>query len=817
MTFTQIIKKPGGVAVAVAIAMLGGCGSGSGIDAASQAATANTGNTVTDTSADGRAQTLLNQMTLAQKLDMVHGYGMPNLANQDRYRNEYDVPKEAIQTGAGFIPGIPSLGIPDTNVADSAISVAVPNARVTSLPSNVALAATWDTELSYTYGKRIAIELRELGFTTGLGGGINLTRDPRLGRQFEYMGEDPILAGEMVAQRTIATQSQKVIATIKHYAMNGYETNRFVSNSVVDEQTMRETELLGFEIGIIKGQPGNVMCSYNLVNGVYACENPQLLNQWLKKEWGFKGVVQSDWGATQSTVNAANNGLDESQPGQARPDSSVPDSLKRFFGSNYFMKPLSDAVAGLLVPAERINDMVLRRLRTMIAVGIMDSPPAKRASVISDEAGGNRDALTVAENSMVLLKNAIAAGDSAPVLPLAGGSVRRIAVIGAYADVGVLAGTGSGGSQPLTNNAVTECREVLGSLYAGCPMFLPSAPLDAIRKKFPGAVVTFASGRDAEAAARDAAAADVAIVFAAQWQNEGTDVSSLALPSPATDHSGVFNYDQDALIAQVAAKAKRTIVILETGGPVKMPWLNDVHAVFEAWYPGVQGHVALANLLAGDANPSGKLPVTFPASEADLPQKNMPTDLAPLVGLDIFPVLAEAPVKAALDAKNGAGSYDKIRSVYYNEKLMFGYKWYDANNIKPLFRFGHGLSYTTYSYSDLSAQTDGSGNVTLSFTVKNTGARAGKEIAQVYASLPAGVPGHVQPPQRLVGWSRVALEPGASKRVTVSVPKKYLSTWDAQTRHAWLLNTGTYGFRVADSSDLASTNALTTTVALSGN
>jgi beta-glucosidase len=300
--------------VVFASAFLSACGSGTNVDTPSAATAASTGTSVVEASADQRAKSLLAQMSTEQKLAMVHGYGMPNLANQAPSRNSYVVPKEAIQTGAGFIPGIPALGIPDTNVADSAISVAVPNAHVTSFPSNVALAATWDTDLAYTYGKRIAIELRELGFTTGLGGGINLTRDPRLGRQFEYMGEDPILAGELVAQRTIGTQSQKVIATIKHYAFNGYETNRFVSNSVVDEQTMRETELLGFEIGITKGQPGNVMCSYNLVNGVYACENSQLLNDWLKKEWGFKGVVQSDWGATASTAAAANNGLDESQP-----------------------------------------------------------------------------------------------------------------------------------------------------------------------------------------------------------------------------------------------------------------------------------------------------------------------------------------------------------------------------------------------------------------------------------------------------------------------------------------------------------------------
>ena len=793
-------------------ALLGACG-GTDHAVTAPAVVADGGLSIPESDADRRAQQLLAQMSLSQKLAMVHGYGMPNLANQEKNRNIYIVPKEAIQTGAGFIPGIPALGIPDTNIADSTISVAVPRSRATSFPATIGLAATWDASLAYQYGKRIAIELRELGFTTGLGGGINLTRDPRLGRGFEYMGEDPILAGELVAQRTIGTQSQKVIATIKHYALNGYETNRFVSNSVVDEQTMRETELLGFEISIIKSQPGNVMCAYNLVNGIYACEHPQLLNDWLKQEWGFKGVVQSDWGATASTVAAANNGLDESQPGQAADDTPVPDNLKRFFGSQYFVKALADAVASGAVPMRRLDDMVLRRLRTMVAVGVMDSPPAPGA-VIKDEQAGNQDALAVAESAMVLLKNVVASGDGEPVLPLASATVKRIAVIGNYADVGVLAGTGSGGSVPLSNNAVTACLEPLGALYATCPMYLPTAPLAALRAKFPQATITYASGNDAEAAARDAAAADVAIVFAGQWQNEGADNTDLALPSPATDRSGVFKYDQDALITRVAASARRTVVVLETGGPVKMPWLNDVHAVLEIWYPGVQGPRALANILAGDANPSGKLPVTFPVTENDLPQKTLPTNLASLIGLDIFPMFAGPAVQASLDAKGGVGTYDRLRSVHYDEKLLLGYKWYDAKGITPLFRFGHGLSYTRYRYSDMAAQDDGAGNVSVSFSVTNTGSRAGIETAQVYAGLPANVPGNAQPPQRLVGWSRVALAAGERRHVTVQVPRKYLSTWDAQTRHAWQLNPGSYLLRVSDSSDMASANALTTPLTL---
>ena len=246
MTFPHLRRRSGIYLLAMTSAVLVACG-GTSQSPTTADTVANTGISIPESAADRRARELLAQMTLPQKLAMVHGYGMPNLANQVGNRDFYVVPAEAVQAGAGFIPGIPALGIPDTNIADSAISVSMPRSLVTSFPSNVALAATWDNDLSYLYGKRIAIELRELGFTTGLGGGINLARDPRGGRLFEYMGEDPVLAGELVTQRTIGTQSQKVIATIKHYAMNGYETNRFISNSIVDEQTLRETELLGFE------------------------------------------------------------------------------------------------------------------------------------------------------------------------------------------------------------------------------------------------------------------------------------------------------------------------------------------------------------------------------------------------------------------------------------------------------------------------------------------------------------------------------------------------------------------------------------------
>ncbi|KVN11097.1 MULTISPECIES: glycoside hydrolase family 3 protein [unclassified Burkholderia] len=712
-----------------------------------------------EAAADARASALVAQLTTDEKIRLVHGTGMP----------AFDIggpfPADALN-GASYIPGVPRLGIPAVNSADSAGGVNVKNARITALPASVALAASWDPALARAYGVRIAAELRALGFAQGLGGGINLAREPRNGRTFEYMGEDPVLAGVMSAARTDGTQSQKVIATIKHFAFNDQETNRTTDDSVVDERTMRETELLAFEIGILDGRPGNVMCSYNKVNGIAACENPYLLTTVLKNEWGFKGVVQSDWGAAHSTVASVLAGLDEEEPGAAD-DNDAP------LGS-YFNAKLRAALDAGTVSVARLDDMVRRKLRTLIRIGVMDDPPKPGGAI--DEAAGNADALAIARQSAVLLKNAAAAGDARPVLPLAAASLASVVVIGGHADAGVLSGGGSGAAPAIDGNAVTRCRQPAGMLFGGCATWYKSAPLAAIRAKAPHAAVSYLDGADANAAANAAAQADVAIVFATQWQTEGLDLPSLSLPDAAADPYNQ-QYDQNALIAAVAAKAKRVVVVLESGSPVLMPWLANVHGVLEAWYPGVKGGEAIADLLFGDANPSGKLPVTFPQKEADLPQP------------EIDPA---------------------SQRTVYGEGLMIGYRWYDAKHVQPLFPFGFGLSYTTFAYSGMSAQADASGSVTVGFTVTNTGARAGAEAAQVYAALPAGLG---EPPQRLVGWAKVALQPGQAQRVAVTIPAKRFATWDAGA-HAWRLNAGSYRLSVAASS--RDPNALSQPVSLSG-
>ncbi len=710
---------------------------------------------------DARASALVSKMTLDEKIQLVHGIGIPNLGMGG--------PFPVWAKGAGYIPGIPRLGIPSIASADAAAGVSVKGSGATALPAPIALAATWDEAVAAAYGARIAKELRALGYAEALNGGINLAREPRSGRTFEYMGEDPVLAGTMGAAMTRGVQSQKVIATIKHFALNGQETNRMKSNSIGDERTMRETELLAFEIAVKEGHPGNVMCSYNLVNGIYACENPYLLNTVLKNEWGFKGVVQSDWGATHSTVDAANAGLDEEQPGEVGVDveKKVPIFVSRFSSK------LKEAVSSGTVPTSRLDDMVRRKLAVLIGTGVMDDPPKPNGKV--DTASGNADALSFARQSLVLLKNAVPSSARQPVLPLNSRELSSIVVIGGRADSGVLSGGGSANVPASNGNAVANCQYYVNTPMGGCAIWYKSPPLDAIKAKVPNAKVTYYDGIDAMSAADAAARADVAIVFATQWEAEARDLRSLALPdSKSTPISA--EYDQNALITAVAAKAKRVIVVLQNGSPVLMPWLPNVHGVLEAWFPGVQGGQAIADVIFGDVNPSGKLPITFPQQDSDLPQK--------------------AVSRTELDVK-------------YREDLLMGYRWYDANDIKPLFPFGFGLSYTNFSYSKLKIRADVSNNVTVKFTLKNTGARAGAEVAQVYAQLPSGLG---EPPQRLVGWAKVFLAPGQTKEITLAIPVARFATWNVDD-HAWRVNPGIYKLNVGGGSRDAS--ALTKDVELS--
>jgi beta-glucosidase len=703
-------------------------------------------------SPDQRADMVIKEMTLDEKIQMLHGLGW----NAMMARPESGPGTRAIST-LGFIPGVPRLGIPDLQMTDCVVGVSgagIQGRYATSLPSAEAMAAAWDPALSYEIGTMIGHEVRAMGFNMSLGSGINMIREPRNGRTFEYKGEDPLLAGTLAGQELKAEKALHLITDVKHYAVNDQDAGRIVANSIISKRAMRESDLLAFQIALKDSGAGAVMCSYNKINGTYGCENEYTLRDVLKRDFGFKGFVVSDWGATQSTTKAAMAGLDIEMP-----------------GNDSFGEPLKKAVESGEVPMDRLNDMVHRILRTEFDAGIVDNPPQPESP---DVMRGFEVAQKTEERGAVLLKN------EGGVLPLSATAVKSIAVIGGHADVGVMSGGGSSQVSPAGGNPVPPPPELMKNPLAGFMLietFHRSAPLKRIEAKAPHGVVKFDAGTDPASAAALAKNSQVAIVFAVQHASEGMDLKDLSLP-----------YNQDALIEAVAAANPHTVVVLETGGAVLMPWIDKVAAVVEAWYPGIRGSEALANVLFGDVNPSGRLPLTFPKSEADLPH---PVHVAPpkADASHTVPRLPGAP--GFIGMAMGIGPWFDVN---YDEGLKVGYKWYDAEKKAVLFPFGFGLSYTSFAYSGLTV-TPGE-TTTVSFTVKNTGQRAGVETAQVYASLPDAAG---EPPKRLVGWMKVELAAGESKQVSVPVSRERLMIFD-EGSEAWKLAPGKYVVRVGGSS-----------------
>jgi len=692
-------------------------------------------------SPDQRAQLAVKAMTQEEKLRWVMSY----------FGNDFGKGKkipEALVQSAGYVPGTPRLGLPALFETDAGLGVASqagPDVRErTSLPSGLMTASSWDPKVAYAGGAMIGSEARASGFNVMLAGGVNLMREPRNGRNFEYAGEDPLLAGSMVGNAIKGIESNNIISTLKHYALNDQETGRNELDARIDKAAFRMSDLLAMQLAFEQSDAGSVMCSYNRVNGPYACEHDYLLNGVLKRDWGFKGFVMSDWGATHSTVAAANNGLDQQ-------------SGHEFDKSPYFGGALLEAVKTGAVPQARLDDMVTRILRTMFAKGVVDNPVKEGGAI--DVAKNGAVSRATAEEGMVLLKN------DNRTLPLAK-TVRTIAVIGGHADAGVLAGGGSSLVYPRGGNAV---KGLLPATWPGPVMYHNSSPLRAIRAQAPDAKVVFDDGTDPARAARVASQADVALVFATQWVGEALDATSLSLPDR-----------QDDLIAQVAGANARTVVVLENGGPVAMPWLAKVPAVLEAWYPGTSGGEAIANVLFGNVNPSGHLPATFPASEQQLPRPRLDGDPK------------QPEMQFAVD---------------YTEGAAVGYKWFDLKGHKPLFAFGHGLSYTSFSYSGLSSQMK-DGRLHVRFKVTNTGSVAGKDVPQVYVA-PVGT--KWEAPKRLGGWDKVALQPGESKEVEVTVEPRLLAMFDEASR-TWHIAKGKVKVMLAE--DAAATPAGSVTVDL---
>lgn len=680
-----------------------------------------------------RAVATVAQMSADEKVILTHGImPLPIIPGMQ-------IPADAI-AGAGYVAPIARLGVPALRETDASLGVAwiggLRHDGATALPSGLAQAATWNPDMLRRGGAMIGGEARAKGFNVLLAGGANLMRDPRNGRTFEYLSEDPLLTGTLVGAAISGIQSNHIISTIKHFALNGQETGRKFVDIRIGEAAARESDLLAFEIGIEQGHPGSAMCAYNVVNGQHACDSDWLLNTVLKHDWHWDGFVMSDWGAVPG-MQAALHGLDQQSGAQLDP-------------AVFLGKTLEDAAARDKTVARHLDEMNTRILTAIYANGL-DKYPATPGGTIDFKADGGV-ALEAAQQGIVLLKN------DANVLPLAA-NAKRIVVIGGYASVGVMSGAGSsqveGEKGPAVSMPVGEDGP-FAALMARA--YHRSSPLKAIRAMAPAATVTYRDGYELADAVAQAKKADVVIVFATKWATEGEDVADLTLPE-----------GQDALIAAVAAANPHTVVVLETGNPVTMPWLASVPAVLEAWYPGARGGDAIASVLFGQTNPSGRLPVTFPASTDQLPRHE----------IDGYATLepnfsGDAPTPDA-----------RLSANYDIEGSDVGYRWFARTGAKPLFPFGYGLSYTTFASSGF--KIDG---LHASLTVANTGARAGATVAQVYLVSRNGAA-----KQRLVGFQRVELAPGASRTVSLSIDPRLLADWKDG---GWTLAGGDYGFALGE-------------------
>lgn len=688
--------------------------------------------------AQARARAIVARMTLDEKLLLVHGL-FPPMAD-GKTTNE-------LIPSAGHIDGVPRLGIPLVRESDASLGVAnqVEQRKgdvATALPSGLATAATFDPEIARAGGAMIGAEARAKRFNVLLAGGVNLTRDPWNGRNFEYLGEDPLLAGTLGGAHIAGVQSNRIVSTIKHYALNAQETGRMVADARIGEADLRMSDLLAFQIAIEQGRPGSVMCAYNKVNGDWACENRRLLTDILKRDWGYRGWVMSDWGGVHSTAKAANAGLDQ-QSGQ---------ELDK---APYFGEPLRQAVAKGDVPMARLDDMVVRYLTGLIETGAYDAPMPERAASIPY--ARNADvAQRAAEAGIVLLKN------EGGILPIAR-TARRVVLIGGGADVGVLSGGGSSQVRSVGGAPIEiALAEGAASSFARIT-YHASSPLLALRKAMPNAQISFVDGRNLNATLEAARNADLAIIFATQWTTEAMDVPNLRLP----DH-------QDALIAAVAAAQPRTVAVMETGGPVLMPWIDKVPAVIQAWYPGQRGGEAIANILTGRVNPSGRLPITFPASAGQPPRP------AP-VGLDL---LNTQEAMAAANPANASTYELKSFPVDYVEGADVGYRWYEKKGERPLFPFGHGLTYTNFAYRN--PVVTGGRTLSISFEVVNAGQREGSDVPQMYVARDGA-----KAPMRLGAFTRVTLKPGEVRRVTLTAEPRVLADYDTKLP-GWRIAGGTY-------------------------
>lgn len=673
-----------------------------------------------------RATLLVAAMTLDEKIEQIALNTGPNP----------DLPGCGQRNDTRHIEGIPRLAVPTIRLTNGPIGVAGgdcnPNPPTTALPTALSVAASWDPQASFDWGVIAGQETRNIAHYVFLAPGMNLARIGQNGRNFEYFGEDPYLSGVMAVRQIQGVQQQGVQASAKHFVANEQETGRQTMNTVVDDRTLHEIYLLPFEMAVKDAAVASIMCSYPRIDGLFACESAPLLTEILRKQWGFEGWVMSDRGATHSTAAAIKAGLDLEFNSKAT-----------WFTPEKIKAALS---AGEITVAD-LDAMLKRRFTTMFRLGQFDMPFTAFTPV--DFKAHAETARTIAERGSVLLKN------ENNILPLSATSLRSIALIGPsmFAGAAKLPSTGPRGM--ITVNAPGTVTPMEG--------------LNRVLLKLGSkATVVFNDGKDQAAAAALAARSDVALVMVGDISLEGEDRVNLSLPT-------VDGVKQEELIAAVAAANPRTIVVLKDGGPILMPWLNLTPAVLEAWYPGQEDGMAVANLLFGVVNPSGKLPLSFPKLEREGP--------------------------SATAAQWPGEVRDSVRTTTYAEGLRIGYRWYDAQGTQPQFPFGFGLSYTTFTIGKIEVpkKSDGVKPIKVRFTIENTGKREGAEVAQVYVGLPESAG---EPPKRLVGFSRVTLAAGAKRTVEVVIDANASSHpmgyWDGHLKN-WVIAPGEYRIYVGNS------------------
>jgi beta-glucosidase len=649
-------------------------------------------------------------------------------------------------TGASF--GIAHLGIPPVYYSDGPVGPRQGSA--TAMPVPIALGATFDPSLAAAYGAEIANEVKFKGNDVVFAPTVNMMRVPQSGRTYEAFGEDPYLTTRTTVPWIEGAQGQGVIANVKHFAANNQEGlggippitavvgGRHFTNDVIDERTLREVYLPQFEAAVKEAHVGSVMCAYPQLAGQYDCENTHLLQQVLKGEWGFNGFVLADYAAAHNGVASATNGLDfEPWPALAYSPTVL----------------TAGQTAGQITQAQ-IDEHVFRILRTEFAFGVFDRPKYPNNDNLIDKAGHAALAQQVEESAITLLKN------QGGLLPLNAAGLKKVAVIGPYANKFI---TG-GGSGQVTPFASTTALQGITTRLGG------------------GVTVTTDDGSNSTTSATNAAAADVAIVVVGDVDTEGQDKACVGLNcANDAENAAAFacssscppnGLNEDGLVSAVAAANSKTIVVLETSGPVLTPWRDQVPSIVEAWYPGESGGTAIARMLFGDVDPGGRLPATFPVNATDTPTGN---DLARYPGL--------------------------ANNVAYTEGVFIGYRWYDANNITPAFVFGDGLSYTTFSYHDLGLSAGGAGGAiaTVTATVTNTGARTGTAVPELYMHLPPPSASVPQPPRQLRGYSKVSLGPGQSATVSFPLVDRGFAYWDVGS-NSWKVAPGCYQVMAGNSS-----------------